>query len=128
MGNSSRARPRLGIPQTPVRFVAEGAEALGTLIEVSRSGLYVRSSEPPRPGAIVALQFESPTGKLVDVRGEVRWSAQGARAAERPDGFGVQVHEPPREYRDFVSWALAQCEQSDQSDQSDDGEDDPGEL
>ena len=113
MGNSGRARPRLAITQISVRFVAEGVEATGHLCNVSRSGMYVRTGEPPRSGAIVALQFEAPAGKLVDLRGEVRWNAAGAARAGRPEGFGVRLHEPPREYREFVVWALSSCEKPD---------------
>ena len=93
-----------------MRYVAEGMESVGLLQDVSRSGLYVRAPELPRPGAIVALQFESPTGKLVDIRGQVRWNSSGSD----PDGFGVRVHEPPREYREFVAWALAEAEKDDE--------------
>lgn len=87
-----------------VRYVAEGQEAVGELVDVSRSGLSIAAAEQPRPGAIAAVQFESPDGKLVDARGQVRWrdAAEGA--------FGVRIHEPPREFRDFVAWALAQSE------------------
>jgi hypothetical protein len=113
VGKCARARPRLAIAQISVRFVAEGVEALGQLHNVSRSGLYVRSVEPPRPGAIVALQFESPVGRLVDLRGEVRWNTRGAARVGRPEGFGVRLHEPPRVYSAFVLWAQSSCEKPD---------------
>lgn len=101
-----------------MRYVAEGAESVGQLLDVSRSGVSIRAAELPRPGAIVALQFESPVGKLVDVRGEVRWS-QCARDGH-PDGFGVRLHEPPREFRDFVEWALSHFDLP--GDEADDGD------
>jgi hypothetical protein len=93
-----------------VRYVAEGAESVGKLLDVSRSGVSIRAAELPRPGAIVALQFESPVGKLVDVRGEVRWSEPERDG--HPDSFGVRLHEPPKEFREFVAWALSCCEMS----------------
>ena len=95
-----------------MRFVAEGVEALGQLCNASRSGLYVCSGEPPRPGAIVALQFEGPVGKLIDLRGEVRWNARGASRVGRPEGFGVRLHEPPRVYQEFVAWAQSEQEKA----------------
>lgn len=107
MAGSGRARPRLRLPEIAVRYVAEGAEGTGKLADVSRSGLHVRAVAPPRPGAIIALQFESPTGKLVDVRGQVRWISQAPGETGAPRSFGVRLHEPPREFRDFVSWALS---------------------
>ena len=95
-------------------------EAVGQLVNVSRSGLSVRASELPRAGAIIALQFESPVGKLVDVRGEVRWNARASSTAPR-DGFGVRLHEPPRAYREFVAWALSRSEKCEE-DGAEDGE------
>ncbi len=122
MAESSRARPRLGITQISVRFVAEGVEAVGRLQNVSRSGLYVKTAEPPRPGAIVALQFESPEGRLVDLRGEVRWNSRGAARAGKPEGFGVRLHEPPRAFQNFVAWVHSAGEKPEENDAADDRE------
>jgi hypothetical protein len=91
-----------------VRFLADGQESVGTLHNVSRAGVGIRSAEVPRPGAIVALSFESPHGVLVDARGEVRWNTRGLASGRVPEGFGVRLHEPPREFRDFFTWALEQ--------------------
>ncbi len=117
MGNS-RARLRLPISRISVRFVAEGFEAVGHLHDVSRSGLYVRATDLPRPGAVIALQFDSPLGKLIDVRGEVRWSSKRSGSDADPDGFGVRLHEPPAPFRDFLSWLLSQCEKSEEDGES----------
>jgi hypothetical protein len=114
MEQSGRARPRLPIPRISVRFVAEGVEAVGQLHDVSRQGLYVRSADLPRPGAVIALQFESPLGRLIDVRGEVRWSSRRSGCEAAPDGFGVRLHEPPAPFRDFVAWVIIQCEKSEE--------------
>jgi hypothetical protein len=46
---------------------------------------------------------------LVDLRGEVRWTTQGLAPAAGSPGFGVQLHEPSREYREFVLWAVGQA-------------------
>ncbi len=102
--------------------MAEGVEAVGRLQNVSRSGLYVKTAEPPRPGAIVALQFESPGGRLVDLRGQVRWNSQGAARVGKPEGFGVRLHEPPRAYQDFVAWARSEGEKPEEDDAADDRE------
>jgi hypothetical protein len=92
--------------------MAEGAEAVGQLKNVSRAGVFVSASELPRPGAPVALQFESPSGESVNLRGEVRWVSQGAPESRVPTGFGVLLREPPREYRSFFLWALDQVEKA----------------
>lgn len=94
-----------------MRFVAAGVEGLGQLADASRAGLFVRSGELPRTGSAVAVQFRSPTGVLVDLRGEVRWTTQGLAPAAGAPGFGVQLHEPSREYREFVLWAVGQVKE-----------------
>ena len=91
-----------------MRFLAEGQEAVGTLHNVSRAGVGIRSAEVPRPGAIIALSFESPSGALVDARGEVRWNTRGLATGRVPEGFGVRLHEPPKAFREFFLWALEQ--------------------
>jgi Tfp pilus assembly protein PilZ len=95
----------------PVRFVAEGAEGVGHLKNVSRAGLFVRSNDLPRPEAGIALQLEVPaTGALINLRGEVRWTTDGSGAADRAPGFGVQLREPSLEFTDFFRWAVEQLE------------------
>lgn len=121
---SGRARPRLRVPRITVRYVAEGAEAVGLLLDVSRAGVYVEAAELPREGAVVAMQFESPDGTLVDLRGEVRWSEDREGRASATRGFGVRLREPPRAYREFVSWLLSQNDEKGEQD----GRDGEGEL
>jgi hypothetical protein len=111
---SARARRRIVTSRIPIRFMAEGVEGVGHLKNVSRAGLFVRTVDLPRPGAPVALQFESPsTGSLVNLRGEVRWSTDGLGAPTLQAGFGVLVHEPPRDFAEFLRWALEQAEKED---------------
>jgi hypothetical protein len=108
----ARARRRIQVARIPVRFMAEGAESIGQLKNVSRAGVFVSASDLPRAGAPVALQFESPGGEAVNLRGEVRWISQGAPDSHVPTGFGVLLREPPREYRAFFLWALDQAEKN----------------
>ena len=107
MDDCARARPRSEIPQITVRFLADGQESIGTLQNVSRAGVCIRSAEVPRPGVLVALGFDSPHGSFVDLRGEVRWNTRGL-TGRTPEGFGVRLHEPPREFREFFLWVLEQ--------------------
>lgn len=116
--NTGRARTRIGTSQISVRFVSEGNEATGVLRDVSRQGAYIRASQIPRPGAVIAIQFEDTDGKLIEARGEVRWNV--SPNGDQPSGFGVIVHEPSRRFRDFVDWALNQSNEK--------GEDDDAEL
>ena len=93
----------------PLRFLSEGIEGTGVLENVSRAGAFVRTSELPRPGAVVVLQFRSPGGVLVDLRGEVRWTTQGLAGEHVEPGFGVVLQEPSLEFRAFFRWVLDQA-------------------
>ena len=95
-----------------MRFVAEGSESTGVLRDVSRQGVYIRSSQIPRPGAVIAVQFEGGDGRLIDARGQVRWNV--SPRGDKPSGFGVIVHEPSQRFRDFVDWALAISSEKDE--------------
>ncbi len=93
----------------PMRFLSEGVEGTGTLESVSRAGAFVRTSELPRAGAVVVLQFRSPGGVLVDLRGEVRWTTQGLAGEDVEPGFGVVLQEPSLEFRTFLRWVVDQA-------------------
>jgi len=89
--------------------MAEGAEGVGHLKNVSRAGLLVRSSDLPRPECPISLAFENPeSGESINLRGEVRWTT-----SDPAPSFGVQLHEPPREFVDFFRWAVEQLEKPD---------------
>lgn len=96
--------------------MAEGTEGVGHLKNVSRAGMFVRSNDLPRPECSIAIQFDAPeTGVSINLRGEVRWTTDGNGLAAGP-GFGIQLHEPPREFTDFFRWAVEQGEKEDSSD------------
>jgi len=95
--------------------MSEGTEGVGHLKNVSRSGMCVRSADLPRPGVTIALQFEAPTtGAPVNLRGEVRWSSDRLGADTSQSGFGVLLHEPPTQFREFFRWAIEQLEKEDE--------------
>jgi Tfp pilus assembly protein PilZ len=94
--------------------MAEGAEGVGQLKNVSRAGLFVRSNDLPRPEAGISLQLEVPgTGASINLRGEVRWTTDGQGSADPSPGFGVQIHEPTLEFSEFFRWAVEQLEKPD---------------
>ena len=84
---------------------------MGEITEVSRTGVFIEADEIPRSGAVVALQFWTPTGDLVDLRGEVRWNTQGLASSADLKGFGVLLHEAPQPYREFFAWTQAEKEE-----------------
>lgn len=72
--------------------------------------MFIAASELPQVGSAVVVQFESPSGPLVNVRGEVRWTTKELARADVPSGFGVLLHEPPTDYRHFFLWAMERVE------------------
>ena len=95
--------------------MSEGSEGVGHLKNVSRAGLFVRSNDLPRPESTISLQFETPgTGSSINLRGEVRWSSERLGADSSQSGFGVLLHEPPPEFREFFRWAIEQLEKEDE--------------
>jgi hypothetical protein len=111
VSDSARVRQRIRVDLIPVRFMAGGREAIGHLKNVSRAGIFIRAQELPAPGAAVSLQFRSPNGDLVDARGEVCWTTDGLLDPDAPRGFGIRLHEPPRQYWEFLRWVLTQADQ-----------------
>jgi hypothetical protein len=107
VSGSARARRRIRIPRIQVRYLAEGIEGVGYLKNVSRAGVFVSTREIPRVGAVIAVQFRTVSGSLVDLRGEVRWNSRGLADPEVVPGFGVLLHEPPREFREFYLWVAS---------------------
>jgi hypothetical protein len=94
------------LPQIRVRYAAEHVEATGELANVSRAGLFIAAADLPRPGSLATIQFRFADGRIVDVRGDVRWITQRRTALAGP-GFGVSLREPGREFFEFVRWIEA---------------------
>lgn len=111
MSSASRVRARVPIPEISVRFAADGTESVGQLENLTRTGVFIRTAELPRPGAAVALQFLDSEGELVDLRGQVRWNTRGLSSAAAASGFGVLLHEPPPEYLRFFDWVFRQAQE-----------------
>jgi hypothetical protein len=103
-------RRRLSLSAIRVRYVSEAQEAVGQLVNASRAGVFVLTRDLPRLGSVVAIQFRSPHGSLVDARGHVRWTTRLSPQRFHSDGvegFGVALQEPGREFRDFMAWLQA---------------------
>jgi hypothetical protein len=109
MSSTSRARARVPTSKIAVRFKADGSESVGYLDNMTRTGVFVRTDDLPRPGSAVALQFHTPAGALIDVRGEVRWNTEGLSHLLSTPGFGLLLHEPPPEYLEFFDWAFLEA-------------------
>jgi hypothetical protein len=65
-----------------VRFAADHSISEGLAVDISSSGLFVKSGKRLRTGQIVTLRLPDKTGNEVVVRGRVVWS--------NADGFGLK--------------------------------------
>lgn len=65
-----------------VRFAADHTIAEGLAVDISPSGIFVKSGKRIRTGQIITLRIPDKAGKYVIVRGRVVWS--------NADGFGLK--------------------------------------
>lgn len=96
---TARRRPA----EMAVEFVQDGAYGTGVTGNLSRRGLFVRSSQIPGTGPAVHLTVKLPNGRRLDLTGRVvRTVADAARRAA-PSGFGVRLTGDSSEYDDLFS-------------------------
>jgi len=65
-----------------IRFAADHTIAEGLAVDISSSGIFIKSGKRLRTGQIITLRIPDKTGKEVIVRGRVAWS--------NADGFGLK--------------------------------------
>ena len=68
-----------------VRFAADHTISEGLAVDISTSGVFVKSGKRPRTGQIITLKIPDKTGMDVIVQGRVMWS--------NADGFGLKFKE-----------------------------------
>ena len=106
-GRDRRKMLRRSIKRIPAAFEAGDARGNGHVKNVSKEGLFVRSSTLPEPGAEIRLIFHDRHGSKLEVRGIVRWTTtQLPDANMAKPGFGVQLLERPEGYMDFYEQIL----------------------
>lgn len=65
-----------------VRFAADQVIAEGLAVDISASGVFVKSGKTLRSGQIITMRIPGKAGKEIEVKGKVVWSST--------DGFGLQ--------------------------------------
>jgi uncharacterized protein (TIGR02266 family) len=58
---------------------------------VSRGGVYVRSSEPLTPGRRVLVEIELPDGTPIEATGRVAWTRRVLDSGERDEEAGIGI-------------------------------------
>jgi DNA-binding response OmpR family regulator len=106
-----RTSPRL-LCAVLVGFRREGGRwEYGLTHNISLSGLYVRTIDPPEPGSMLELEFMPPgSGAPVTARARVAWRKDFSQRASRssPTGMGLQIVEPSEVVQRAMALAVRQ--------------------
>ena len=87
-----RRRLRRILKRIPAAFEAGKLRGKGHIKNVSKEGLFVRTSALPNTGASVRVVFHDRHGSKIEVRGTVRWTtAQLPPDEKAKPGFGVYI-------------------------------------
>ncbi len=66
-----------------------------TCVNLSRGGVFVRTTEPLRPGRRLLVEMQLPNGEPVEAIGRVAWTRRtlepGASASEKHEGAGIGI-------------------------------------
>ena len=88
-----------------VRFGPERPTDLGFTIDVSETGLFVKTNTVYPPDTRLVLELSLSDRRVLSLRGRVMWAKrvppQLARHL-RKTGMGVELIDPPSEYLDLV--------------------------
>src|SRR3989344_6640645 len=91
--------------RSEVRFGPERPTDLGFTIDVSETGLFVKSNTVYPPDTRLVLELSLSDRRVLSLRGRVMWAKrvppQLARHL-RKTGMGVELIDPPSEYLDLV--------------------------
>lgn len=73
----------------------------GWTANLSKSGVFLVTDEPPTPGTNIRIKLEIGACSM-PLEGRVVWRRPLAENLERPQGMGIHLTRPPSLYRDFV--------------------------
>jgi len=83
-------------------FSAGAAHGFGRVLDISDTGLFVRSALLP-PHGPVRVVLRTPGGREIRLVGEVRWSSAGRTF--RASGFGIQLAAAGRDFKSLLTQA-----------------------
>ena len=94
-----RRKLRRILKRIPAAFEAGQLRGKGHIKNVSKEGLFLRTSVLPPVGDDVRVIFHDRNGTKIEVRGTVRWTTQQLRQEDQAKpGFGLHI---PRGNEDF---------------------------
>lgn len=102
-----RRKLRRILKRIPAAFEAGSLRGKGHIKNVSKEGLFVRSSVLPPVGNDVRVIFPARNGSKIEVHGSVRWTTdQLPAAAKAKPGFGVFIPRGNEEFDEFFAQIL----------------------
>jgi PilZ domain-containing protein len=102
-----RRKLRRILKRIPASFEAGTMRGKGHIKNVSKEGLFVRSSVLPPVGADVRVVFPDRNGTKIEVRGTVRWSTDQLPPGEKAKpGFGVFIARGNETFDEFFEQIL----------------------
>ena len=102
-----RRRLRRILKRIPAAFEAGSLRGKGHVKNVSKEGLFVRSSVLPPVGNDVRVIFHDRNGSKIQVHGTVRWTTdQLPTSAKAKPGFGVYIPRGNEEFDEFFEQIL----------------------
>jgi len=85
----NRKRKRLKL-----RFGVEKAKRIAFTDDISEKGIFITTTMPEKPGAIVMVEIETPTGDIIKCQAQVRWARkvpQNLLRVVSKGGMGVKL-------------------------------------
>ena len=102
-----RRRLRRIMKRIPAAFEAGALRGKGHIKNVSKEGVFLRSSVLPPVGSDVRVLFHDRNGSKIEARGIVRWTTDQLSAAEKAKpGFGVHIPRGNEEFDEFFEQIL----------------------
>ncbi|MEX2205636.1 MAG: PilZ domain-containing protein [Myxococcota bacterium] len=102
-----RRRLRRVMKRIPCAFEAGKLRGKGHIKNISKEGLFVRTSVLPTAGTSVRVVFHDRQGSKVEVRGTTRWTtAQLPPEEKAKPGFGLYVEPGNAEFNEFFEGIL----------------------
>src|SRR5262249_20293278 len=86
-----------------VEFREGDSLGAGVTSEISRRGMFIRSTQPPRLGPALSLTMHLPGGRTVLLKGRI---VRRAGELPLPGGFGLELTEKTDEYDAFLTRLL----------------------
>ncbi|HLG20893.1 MAG TPA: TIGR02266 family protein [Bdellovibrionota bacterium] len=112
MGKERRKLSRIS-RRARIHFKTEKISGQGTVVNLSESGLFIRTSRLVPVGSQIMIPVRLADNRVVDLEGHVAWSyelAEGGDFFGESAGMGIELSAAPEEYLRFIAKMRTQLE------------------